>query len=69
MVEFHVHLKPKFHNLHDELVTVNVDFLGAKRIYHALQQDWEERECKAMEINVASFTSQLIPTNYNQRDE
>lgn len=52
-----VHLKLKYHNLQEELITINVDLEGAKRIYQALQKDQEEY--MAMEINVASLTSQL----------
>lgn len=34
-----VHLYLKFHNLHDERVSINADLEGAKRIYQALQQN------------------------------
>lgn len=34
-----IHLKLKFHNLHSELITHNVDLAGAEKFYQALQQD------------------------------
>lgn len=49
-----VHLKLKFHNLHDEPLTINADLGWAKSIYQELQQDREE--WKYIEINVSSLT-------------
>lgn len=46
------HVKLKFHNLHGESITINVDLVEAKRINQALQQDQKEWECITMEINV-----------------
>lgn len=56
-----VHLKLKFHNLHNESVMIKVGLEGAKRIYQELQQDWGE--CKVMEINVSSLAILLKSMN------
>lgn len=37
-----LHLKLKFHNLHNEPITVDEDLIGAKRIYNAFQQNQKE---------------------------
>lgn len=34
-----VHFKMKYHNVHDEPITINVELTEAKGIYQALQQD------------------------------
>lgn len=39
MMAYHVHLKLKYHNVHDELVTINAVQFGTKRIHKALQCD------------------------------
>lgn len=54
-----VHLKLKYHNMHEEPTIISDDLSRVKRIYNALQQDQKEGEAKAMEINVAFFTRQL----------
>lgn len=53
-----VHLKVKFHNLHDEPIIVNVDLVGAKKTLLNLQ-DQKKGENKAIEIIVASPIGQL----------
>lgn len=34
-----VHLKPKYHNINDELTMISANLYGEKKIYKALQQD------------------------------
>lgn len=48
-----IHVKLKYQNFHNDLVTISVDLLGAKRIYKVLQHDQKEGEDKVMEINMA----------------
>lgn len=59
-----VHLKLKYHNLQGKLTIINTDLEGAKIIFQALLQD--QREGEAMDINVASLTSQLCYMNVRQ---
>lgn len=54
-----VHLKMKYNNIHDELVMINIDLYGGKRIYKALEQDQKEDEIKVVKINVAFVVMQL----------
>lgn len=46
-------LKMKYHNIHDEPVTINTDLIWAKRIYQALQHKKKEGEVTFMEINMS----------------
>lgn len=59
VVESIVHLKLKYHKVHDEPVRVCIDLFEAKSIYKALQQDKEEGENKSIEINMDSLTKHL----------
>lgn len=54
-----IQLKLKYHNVHDKSVIININILGEKWIYKALQQHQKEGEAKAMEINVSSLIKQL----------
>lgn len=54
-----IHLKLKYYNVHDELVTICANLFGTKRIHKALQCDQNNDMGKAMEINIASFIMQL----------
>lgn len=49
----------KFHDIHNDPVTINANLAGAKKIYQELQQDQNERESRAMEIKAGSITIQL----------
>lgn len=54
MLTFLVHLKLKYQNVHDELMTVCINLLGAQRIHKDLKHDKSRKEEKnTMEINVA----------------
>lgn len=55
-----VQLKLKFHKIHYEPITVNIDLYRTNRIYKALQQDQKFGGFKAMEINVTSLIIQYI---------
>lgn len=54
-----VHLKLKYHNVHDEVVTISVDLSIAKRIYKAFEHDLKEGEDSVIKINVASLIGKL----------
>lgn len=55
----HVHLKLKYHNMHDEQATINVDISEAKRIYKALENNHKEYEAMSIEIHVVSSIEKL----------
>lgn len=52
-----MHLNIKYHNLHKESSTINVDLEGTERIYQSLQK--YQGEGMAMDISIASFIRQL----------
>lgn len=55
-----IHLKFKYHNIHDELEMICADLFGAQIINKALQRDQKRKDKeKVMEISVASLTKQL----------
>lgn len=49
------HLKLKYHNVHDEPITISADLYGLKIIYHALWKDQKEDKANSMENNVSFF--------------
>lgn len=53
------HLKLKYHNFHEDSMTICVDLYGTRRIHNALHCDQKEDGEKAMEINVASLVMSL----------
>lgn len=54
-----IHLKLKYHKVHDESVTICTGLSREKMIYKALQQDQKQGQFKAMEIIVAFLIMQL----------
>lgn len=55
-----IHLKLKYHNFHNEPITIYGDLSGARRIHKDLQRDQNGKDNeKVMEINMASLTKQL----------
>lgn len=54
-----VHIKLKYHNVHDGKVTINDYLSKANNIYQLLQKDQKEGEAKAMKINVTSLIRKL----------
>lgn len=59
VVEYLFHLKLKYHNIHYEPITINVNLFEVKRIYKALQQDQKEDKSNSKKINVVSLVRKL----------
>lgn len=59
VVEYLFHLKLKYHSIHYEPITINVNLFEVKRIYKALQQDQKEDKSNSKKINVVSLVRKL----------
>lgn len=54
-----LHLKIKYHNVHDKTITISADLFEEKKNYNTMQQDQKEGDGKDMKTNVDSMIKKL----------